>query len=259
MSWRIYAASATGSSHLDKGIPCQDACAFHARGDVLVAVVCDGAGSASRSDEGSRLVADMVARALGDRFEREPELLRGDQEAFFEIAAEAVANARDALVEIAQTATVSLSSYAATLVGYAGDAQRGWFFHIGDGIGVAEPADAAAEDDETAAAPVVSLPSNGEYANETYFVTGESWREHLRVLPVPAPTARLALMSDGAMPFAMQKNNAGLFKPFFDPVARYLASVDEELGSRALFGTLDDPRTHGITSDDKTLLIALRS
>ncbi|MGO1068529.1 PP2C family serine/threonine-protein phosphatase [Lysobacter sp. CA199] len=256
MSWRIYAASATGTSHLDKGIPCQDACAFHAHGEALVAVVCDGAGSASRSDVGSRLVADTVARRLGERFEREPDWLDGDRDAFFVVAAQAVEAAREALIETAAADSAPLSSYAATLVGYAGDARAGWFFHIGDGIGVAEP---ACEDaGETAAAPVVSLPANGEYANETYFVTGDAWREQLRVLPVPAPVARLALMSDGAMPFAMQKNNAGLFQPFFEPVTRYLASVDEQQGSRALLGTLEDPRTHGITSDDKTLLIALR-
>lgn len=257
MSWRIYAASATGTSHIDKGIPCQDAFAFHAAGDVLVAVVCDGAGSAPRSDEGSRLLADTVARALGDRCEREPECLGGDAEAWFAIAADAVTLARDALSQTAQAAQAPLSSYAATLVGYAGDGRRGWFFHIGDGIAVAEPA--TPDDGEDSAAAWVSLPSNGEYANETYFVTGDSWREHLRVSPLPAPIAHLALMSDGAMPFAMQKNNAGLFKPFFEPVARYLASVDEDQGSRALLATLEDPRTHGITSDDKTLLIALRS
>lgn len=252
MGWRIYAASAVGSSHLDKGIPCQDACAFHVEGELLTAVVCDGAGSAARSDVGARLIADGLARALGERLAREPELLAGPREDFAAAAAEAVAQARAALVERADADGRALGDYAATVVGYAGDAQGGWFLHIGDGIGVAEAVDA------DAAAPVVSLPANGEYANETWFVTGEGWREQLRVLRVPAPTARLALMSDGAMPFAMARGNAALYAPFIDPVSRYLASVDEDTGSRALHGTLADPRTHGITSDDKTLLIALR-
>jgi hypothetical protein len=69
--------------------------------------------------------------------------------------------------------------------------------------------------------------------------------------------SRLALMSDGAMPFAMAKGNGGLFKPFMDPVEAYLAGVTQDEGSAALAGTLGDPRTYGITSDDKTLLIAL--
>lgn len=252
MGWRIYAASATGKSHLDKGIPCQDAFAFHADGDVLVAVVCDGAGSAASSDVGSRLTADTVVRNLAAAWAQQGDALATSEQAVFELAAAAVLDARAALIAVAGAAQAELSSYAATLVGFVGDAERGWFFHIGDGLGVAEAADA-----QTHAARV-SAPENGEYANETYFVTGEAWREHLRVLAVPYPVARLNLMSDGAMPFAMEKGNAGLYRPFIDPVARYLASVDEDAGSRALFGTLDDPRTHGITSDDKTLLIALR-
>lgn len=255
MAWRIYAASATGTSHVGKGIPCQDAFAFHAEGERLVAVVCDGAGSASRSDQGSRLVADTVTRVLSERL-RTGSADWDDEDAFEAIASEAIETARAALIDIADAAKASLSSYAATLVGFAGDGQRGWFFHIGDGIGVAEALSASeASADESS---VVSAPENGEYSNETYFVTGDAWRQHLRVLAVTAPTARLALMSDGAMPFAMDKGNTGLFKPFIEPVARYLASVGEDDGSRALFGTLDDPRTHGITSDDKTLLIALR-
>lgn len=256
MAWRIYAASATGTSHLDKGIVCQDAFAYQVDGEVLVAVVCDGAGSASRSDEGSRLLADTVVGALSERLREDPTLLEGDHDRFAAIAIAAVETARAVLIETAAQARASLSSYAATLVGFAGDGQRGWFFHIGDGIGVAEAA--LMEAAQAAAASVVSAPENGEYANETYFVTGDAWRQHLRVLAVPAPIARLALMSDGAMPFAMEKGNAGLFKPFIEPVTHYLASVSEADGSRALTGTLEDPRTHGITSDDKTLLIALR-
>ena len=67
----------------------------------------------------------------------------------------------------------------------------------------------------------------------------------------------LALMSDGAAPFVMAKGNGGLFKPFMDPVERFLASVDEVAGSAGLAATLGDPRTHTITTDDKTLLVAL--
>src|SRR5205085_8625169 len=128
-------------------------------------------------------------------------------------------------------------------------AASGRFFHIGDGLAVVDASD------ETPA--VVSMPENGEYANETYFVSGEQWREHLRFTAFVPPMTRLALMSDGAMPFAMAKHNGGFYKPFMDPVEAYLAGVKEEEGSAALAGTLGDPRTHGITTDDKTLLIAL--
>jgi hypothetical protein len=106
---------------------------------------------------------------------------------------------------------------------------------------------------------VVSLPENGEYANETYFVTGAEWREHLRVVAVPAST-RIALMSDGAGSFVMAKGNGGLFRPFVDPVEKFLLGVEDPAAAdAALAATLDDPRTHGITGDDKALLLALRA
>ena len=252
MRWQVHAASATGKSHLDKDIPCQDAFAYRVDGERLVAAVCDGAGSAAHSEIGSRLIADAVVATLGERLAAQPHWLQADEDAFAGFAGEAVGLAREALVARAGRDGAALSSYAATLVAFVGDAQRGWFVHIGDGLGVAEPvqADAPAR---------ISLPHNGEYANETYFVTGEAWRACLRVLAVDQPVQRVALMSDGAMPFAMQKGNAGLYRPFMEPVERYLRTVDEAAGSRALHGTLDDPRTHGITSDDKTLLIALRA
>ena len=67
-------------------------------------------------------------------------------------------------------------------------------------------------------------------------------------------------MSDGCMPFAMSKNNGSLYAPFMDAVQGYLRTVDSvELGNAALASTLADPRTHQITGDDKTLLLALRA
>jgi hypothetical protein len=102
----------------------------------------------------------------------------------------------------------------------------------------------------------VSLPENGEYANETYFVTGDGWQAHLRLLPIPEPVTMIALMSDGAAPFVMQRGLGGLFRPFMDPVEQYLSTATQEAGDDALAGLLGDPRTHAITSDDKTLLIA---
>ena len=45
-----------------------------------------------------------------------------------------------------------------------------------------------------------------------------------------------------------------------DAVQAYLRTVDSvELGNAALASTLADPRTHQITGDDKTLLLALRA
>ena len=127
----------------------------------------------------------------------------------------------------------------------------GVFFHLGDGVGVAQ-LDNGSE--------LISLPANGEYANETYFLSGERWRDQLRLLPIPHGVRGLVLMSDGCMPFAMGKHNAALYAPFMSAVQNYLRCMDDiTLGEQALAQTLLDPRTHQITGDDKTLLLALRA
>ena len=250
MAWRVFAAAAIGKSHIDGGTLCQDAFAHARAGDTLVAVVCDGAGSYPLSHIGSANLTRQVADALALRVENGEALARLMPEAFHAVATETIAAARTTLAEMASSAGVELSAYSATLVGACLDAQGGYFFHIGDGLAVAET---IGEENHT----TLSLPENGEYANETYFVSGEAWQAHLRITPIAQPAACLALMSDGAMPFVMAKGNGGLFRPFMDPVTRFLEGASEADGSQGLAGTLEDPRTWTITGDDKTLLVAL--
>lgn len=250
MGWKIYAAAAIGKSHIDGGIPCQDAFARGLVGDTLVGVVCDGAGSQPFSHLGAAAVSSGVVDALSQRLAQGEALCSLDAEAFGALIGDLVAQARASVEARAATDGHALGNYACTLVGAIADGQRGYFFHIGDGQAVMDGHDA----DQP---PLMSLPENGEYANETYFVTGEAWREHLRITPIDRAQRAIVLMSDGAAPFVMMKGNAGLYRPFMDPVERFLVSVSEEDGSRGIAGTLEDPRTHGITGDDKTLLIAL--
>lgn len=252
MTWKVFAATAIGKSHIDGELPCQDALAHRCVGDVLVAVVCDGAGSCALSHIGAAALSTEVSDRLAQGVEAGTLSPAMPNAVVFEAVADAVAAVRARFEAEAVTQGGSFSDYSATMVGVIANGQGGCFFHIGDGLGVAQAADAEA-------APVVSLPENGEYANETYFFTGELWREHLRLTNFPAPITTLALMSDGAMPFVMAKNHTGFHRPFIDPVTRYLASVAEDEGSQALAGTLADPRTYLITGDDKALLLALWS
>ena len=64
--WLITQAVVRGKSHIDSNTPCQDACEVQTSDDGrwIAAVVSDGAGTALRAQEGSRLVAHDVAHAL---------------------------------------------------------------------------------------------------------------------------------------------------------------------------------------------------
>jgi hypothetical protein len=243
MSWRVYAASAIGKQHTDSGKPCQDAFAFDRAGDWLIAVVSDGAGSAERSQAGSVLCATGVVSRLAERI-RAPDFTGDLGIADF---ADAIADVRETIEREAEKHDCAVNDFSATLVGVAISSAGGSFFHIGDGIAAAKYLD-----NDT----ITSLPENGEFANETWFITADTWRDHLRTTPIPPDVECLALMSDGAMPFVMNREQSDLFNPFYGPVSRFLLGVDEVSGSEALFATLDDPRTWSITGDDKTLLLA---
>lgn len=250
MQCRVYAASAIGKSHIDGSVPCQDAFAYKVIDDVLIAIVCDGAGSATVSHLGSDFAANTLVSALADCYVTNESIHSLDAETFKQKIQILIGSFREKLEAQAITENRTLADYAATLVGVVTNANQGYFFHIGDGLAIAQHS-------QNPSTAFMSLPENGEYANETYFITGAEWAAHLRVTAISKPIDLLALMSDGAAPFVMNKGNSDFHRPFIDPVAHYLKSVSELDGSSALTATLADVRTYQITSDDKALLIAM--
>ena len=69
VAWRVVAASAAGSAHLARGLPCQDAWAWRCLPTgPLLAAVADGAGSAARAELGAALAVEAVMDALVHRW-----------------------------------------------------------------------------------------------------------------------------------------------------------------------------------------------
>ena len=242
----MFLASTAGRHHLEHALPCQDAVFHRLVGDAFVGAVCDGAGSALEGRCGAQFLAAAVvtriaeALGLGEWPRQEPAAaLRA-----------AVGGARDGLQALADERGLELRDFATTLIGCVGSPAGGCFFHVGDGYGVLQGSTGEA---------VLSPPENGEYADQTYFVTDDAWAGHLRLTPFAAthPGALIGLMSDGTSPFAIDRARTGFYRPFIDPVTRFLAQADEEQGNRALRSLLEDEKTHAITADDKTLLLAM--
>lgn len=254
MRWRVFFASATGKRHLDSDLPCQDAGHHRVVNGTLVGVVCDGAGSAAEGHTGAQFFARTVAGLVADRWASRAAGIPGaDPQAWASLRAELLAvlgEAREQLAAMAAQQGLSLRDFACTLVGCRVGRAGGYFFHIGDGFGVCTRQDGRS---------VLSLPENGEYSDETYFVTDDDWQDHLRVTPVDGvgQGCMIGLMTDGASPFAIDRGRTGFFGPFIDPVVRFLRNAADPDGERALQGVLEDEKTFSITADDKTLLLAL--
>ncbi|MDE2625280.1 MAG: protein phosphatase 2C domain-containing protein [Betaproteobacteria bacterium] len=250
MDWKVFLASATGKYHLDQNAPCQDFAHHEVCCGVLVGAVCDGAGSAPEGRFGAEFLARQVTRRLAAAVELgglpvEPE------ESWHEFITPVIAAVRAELEAHATAQGLTLRDHAATLVGCIAGADGGCFFHIGDGFAVHQP---------EAGDTTLSRPENGEYANETYFATDQGWQDHLRVTPLPSlpPGSTLGLMSDGSSAFAIDRGRTGFYRPFIDPVLNYLRAASEPLGNEALHNLLASEKTFEITSDDKTLLLAIK-
>jgi hypothetical protein len=68
----------------------------------------------------------------------------------------------------------------------------------------------------------------------------------------------VVLMSDGVTPFALGPGATEPHIPFIAPLSRFLITQPRDQGEKALAATLEKDALRRITSDDKTLLWALR-
>jgi hypothetical protein len=253
--WKVIGAAVRGPLHEQDGSPCQDAFAHRIDGRRLVAAVADGAGSAPHSDEGAQRLCEVLVKELGACTVAMPNCADDADRVIAEWidhTRAAIQMVRDELryriVQRPETHDAArLRDYAATLVAVVTEPEGGFFLHIGDGA-------AAALADATAwSESVLSAPENGEYANETYFFTGDDWRERLRLTRF-GPSELIVLLSDGAMPFTLAEKLSGLEPRFMAPVTTFLDGVDVATGEQALAHTLDREDARRISSDDKTLV-----
>jgi len=251
-TWKVVGASARGEAHIKSGLPCQDHYSFETLNDILVAIVCDGAGSASHSDKGARMGSEYLVRSLIEAARSQRTDIFRDEAALRALVETKIQELREELPNCDEdSGTLELSAFHATLVGLIVHPGGGFFFHIGDGAALA----LNAEHTETVA---FSAPENGEFSDQTYFYTMDNWKEHLRITPIDEQAHTFLLMSDGTTPFCVNRSHDHVEPRFFQPVNQYLVQVDvsAEMGSQALLKTLSSDRANSISKDDKTLVWA---
>lgn len=253
MDWKIGAAKAVGISHSRLGESCQDNydVATSPDGDWIAACISDGAGSAKYASTGSMMVSKKITENLiecAGRFGNHNRDARLRAEiVLIIIAIQDQLRQRDGEIEDYNCTLV------ATLINREGN---GWLIHIGDGAAVggkfiAKPD--MAKNAEAWTDIVFSKPENGEYSNETYFMTEPVWKDHLRIASFSNKNW-VVLMSDGGMALAFR----GLSPKarFLGPVlARVARSENLESASTDLENILSDPQADSVTDDDKSLVV----
>ncbi len=256
--WRIATATAPGSSHLRDALPNQDAVACRlvevGIGEIIVAAVADGAGSAPRSDEGSRTAVDAAVATIVDGINRQPAAAFGERLAE-SLARDAVKQARISVERYGLRHGVPVRELASTLiVAFASDdlvtaAQVGDGAVIAFNIGSGE-------------ARTLCDAHTGEYANETTFITSRSQPDS--IADVGHASAHdydaLALITDGLQNLALKMPEREAFLGFWNPMLNDLVHTDEpEAVPERLHAFISGERVQSRTTDDVTIAIAARA
>lgn len=254
--WLYGSASVTGPSHYSSNTPCQDASHTSASpdGQWLAIAVCDGAGSALRSKDGADLVAKSFANRLLSLSAQFSSRLPGAWVNDFVI--QQILDVRSELRKLA--GSDDLNDFHSTLVACLLGPSGGFSIHIGDGALFGGTGSGTSKDgciylDNNF---FISKPANGEYANETYFLTEGNWIKNLRITPLPQADW-VIVGSDGGCALCLDSGDQP--KPeFVAPLITLLSKNSSSEWASLLQATLADSKADLLTNDDKTLVICMR-
>ena len=146
---------------------------------------------------------------------------------------------------------IKISDLATTLVLVIGNKDRGYIFHVGDGA-------ALILDSNNMENFILSEPMNGQYANETYFITMKNWDNYLRISEYNINFDSIFLFSDGVTPLSLMKGRKP-FQGFLLPLINHIKKNKNEDYMKSLKNTLNSERVKKITDDDKTIAFLLKT
>ena len=249
-------ASRQGAAHLKDGTPNQDSVVVVTPsagrlGSVAVMAVSDGAGSAIYSQFGSRAACAAGVANLTGQLSRNPaiaakgHLLRSALQ-------RAVRSARRSVMETAKgphqsAGAVNVNDYACTMMlGLVSERLVG-VAHVGDGCVVAGDGDDWR---------LLSEPDNGEFANETRFLTNP--RNLPRVTVVSgSDISCVAVITDGLQDVALSRGSTP-YERFWTPLCRALDRGAANPPSAVLENLLRKVGDAGKATDDCTIAVCVR-
>ena len=252
--WRAAYASVIGQAHLNQKTECQDR--FICRtietkaGEILIAVVADGAGSAEKGHVGAQTACELFAGEIAVFLQNENASVKSLNKDF---GRRWISYFRHKIAEIAGRDGAEIREYASTLVAaVAGEAQAA-FYQIGDGAVVFS----AFGETETYRFGI--QPAETLYVNETDFLTDDDAAAKIRFESVEETVEDLILFSDGIFPVAVNYQTNQPHAPFLKPMLAPLRNGNPPDGLNAkLENFLASSKINEKTDDDKTIILASR-
>jgi len=232
-SWKTFALTFRGRLHIKEGQPCQDSVYSHSSKDYAVVALSDGAGSAALSHIGSRITVNTFANYLKTNFDK----LYEEEDGHLKVIERINRN----LKRHAQRTNAPLRDYSSTLIGVAIKDNRFFFMHVGDGV-------AGFEDRE--GIKVLSTGAQGEFINETYFVTSPNVKEVMIVQKgeVLGGVRSFFVLSDGAARILYDSAKNG-FAQGMRKILRWLDKYEKAYVKKSLVNSLKKLPAHYVYDD----------
>lgn len=236
MEIRTASAACIGTYHVQAGLPCQDVTLCGKWQNGAAVVLADGAGSCPHALEGAESSAQTVLRLLE---EYGASWLEGEDDPIAQILV-------DRCLESLRANPYEVEEQASTLLFALADNEGHYLCgHIGDGYIFRT----GGEDSE-----LLSDAENGEYLNETVFITSPNACRHLRLCRGTLQGGEsMVLCSDGAGD-ALYERAEQLCAPAVVQIGGWLLTHDEDDVSAALEKNMNEVFRQ-VTADDMSVAI----
>jgi serine/threonine protein phosphatase PrpC len=246
--WRVVAASVCGTSHVRNKQLCQDA--HHWRllpGNVLVTAAADGAGSASQGKVGAMVAVETAIETLAIKEITRDSL--ADDAIVQSLLNEALVAAKKAVEEEAVACSKQPQDLATTLIIMVATPDMVAVVQIGDGLAVAK--------DHKGNLLALTTPDNGEYINETTFLTSPDALDTAQMRLWRETIVNVGVLTDGLQMLALNMIVGEPHKPFFFPLFDFVENAeDKTVAKEQLVRFLGSERITQRTDDDLTLILA---
>ncbi len=245
--WQVVAASVCGTSHIKNKQLCQDAHHWQLLpGNVLVAAAADGAGSASQGKVGAMVAVETAIENLSLKEITRKSL--ADDEVVQLLLTDALLAAKKAVEDEAAACKQQPQDLATTLIIAIASPEMVAAVQIGDGTAVAK--------DRAGNLLALTLPDNGEYINETTFLTSPTALDTAQMRLWREAIVNVALLTDGLQMLALNMVVGEPHKPFFFPLFEFVKkSQDQAQAKDQLVKFLGSERITQRTDDDLTLIL----
>lgn len=232
--WAVAGTYVTGLSHIQKNIGCHDRFAYKRKNDVISISLADGAGSVMYPEIGAEIATSQINKMVTEKFDL---LFNAEASAARHKITHSI---RTSIGIHAKEKSVNKKEFATTLmfVGVKGD--RFIAGHIGDGvIGYLKNKQLKS----------LSLPENGEFVNETHFITSNSYKSRFRLFKGNLGSiSGFVLMTDGTCEsFFEKKSNA--IAPVILTIFEWLDSFSSDEVNSALYENFENLVKNNTTDD----------